>query len=187
MRYMMKRFRAILMLLLLPMVLQAQAIGQVPLGARVFSTGLPASIPDEYFEDGGPKMSKERREIAIRCVENTFGKVKEYKEYWGDCIGGHIFTVTLESGDEIWFDDGCLRSYDIVSSRFSIGRDHLRGGLRVGQKLNLQKSRGEWIIRQSDRDPSVYYFTPSWSDDIAYVIVDENGIIKSIHMHTNDC
>lgn len=183
----MKRFRVILLLLVIPLALQAQAIGQVPWGSRVFSTGFPASIPDGYFEDGGPKMSKERREIAIRCVEKTFGKVKEYHEYWGNCTGEHMFVVTLESGDEISFYDGRLGQYDIVSPRFSIGSDHLRGGLRVGQKLNLKKSQGEWIIRQSDRDSSVYYFTPERCDDVAYVIVDENGIILSIHKFTNDC
>ena len=184
---MMNRFSIILFLLLIPAALQAQAIGQVPWGARVFSTGFPASIPDEYFEEGGPKMSKDRREIAIRCVERTFGKIKEYQEYWGDCSGKHVFIVTLESGDEISFNDGCVGQYDIVSPRFSVGRDHLRGGLRVGQKLNVKKSQGEWIIRQSDRDSSVYYFTPAWCDDVAYVIVDENGIIQSIHKFTNDC
>ena len=183
----MKRFKVILLLLAIPVALQAQSIGQVAWGARVFSTGFPASIPDEYFEDGGPKMSKERREIAIRCVEKAFGKVKEYKEYWGDCTGEHVFTVKLESGDEISFYDGCLGQYDIVSPRFTVGKDYLRGGLRVGQKLNLKKSQGEWVIRQSDKDPSVYYFTPAWDDDVAYVIVDENGIIQSIHKFTNDC
>jgi hypothetical protein len=183
----MKRIRIILLLLIIPVSLQAQAIGQVSWGSRVFSTGFPASIPAEYFEDGGPKMSKERREIAIRCIEKTFGKVKEYQEYWGDCIGEHVFIVTLDSGDEISFHDGCLGQYDIVSPRFSVGKDYLRGGLRVGQKLNLKKSQGEWIIRQSDRDSSVYYFTPAWNDDVAYVVVDENGIIQSIHKFTNDC
>lgn len=182
-----KRFTIILLFLVIPVALQAQAIGQVRYGSRVFSTGFPASIPDEYFEDGGPKMSKERREIAIRRVEKTFGKVKEYKEYWGDCTGEHIFDVILESGDEISFANGCLGPYDIVSSRFTIGKDYLRGGLRVGQKLDPKKSKGEWIIRQSDRDPKVYYFTPAWSDDAAYVIVDENGIIQSIHRFSNDC
>lgn len=182
----MKRF-SIILLVFIPVALQAQAIGQVPWGARVFSTGFPANIPDEYFEDGGPKMSKERRETAIRCVERTFGKVKEYEEHWGNCTGEHVFIVTLESGDEISFYDGCVGQYDIVSPRFTVGRDHLRGGLRVGQKLNLKKSQGEWIIRQSDRDSSVYYFTPTWCDDIAYVIVDEKGIIQSIHKFTYDC
>lgn len=171
----MKRFRIILLLLIIPVALQAQAIGQVPWGARVFSTGFPASIPDEYFEDGGPKMSKERREIAIKCVERTFGKIKEHYEYWGNCIGKHIFVVKLESGDEIGFDDGCLGFYDIVSSRFSVGRDVLHGGLRVGQKLNPPKSKGEWIIRQSDRDSNDYDFSPSWWDDAAWVVVDDNG------------
>ena len=184
----MNRFIIILLfLLLIPVSLQAQAIGQVAWGSRVFSTGFPATIPDEYFENDGPKMSKERREIAIKCVERTFGKIKEYHEYWGDCIGEHMFIVKLESGDEIGFCDGCLGYYDIVSSRFSVGRDVLRGGLRVGQKLDPKKSKGEWIIRQSDRDSSVYYFDPSWWDDAAWVVVDENGIILSIHKHTNDC
>lgn len=183
----MKHFKVVLLLLAIPVALHAQAIGQVPWGARVFSTGFPASIPDEYFEEGGPKMSKERREIAIRCVEKTFGKVKEYNECWGECSGEHIFDVKLESGDEIYFYDGCIGQYVIVSPRFSVGGDHLQGGLRVGQKLNLEKSQGEWIIRQSDKDPTVYYFTPAWCDDVAYVIVDENGIIQSIHKFTNDC
>ena len=183
----MKRFKVILLLLAIPAALQAQAIGQVPLGARVFSTGFPASIPDEYFEDGGPKMSKEKRETAIRCIEKTFGKVKEYNEYWGDCTGEHIFDVKLESGDEISFYDGCLGQYDIVSSRFSVGKDHLRGGLRVGQKLNLKKSRGDWVIRQSETEPNTYYFSPEWSDDVAWIEVDGNGIIQRIRMWTNDC
>ena len=179
---------SVLLLLLIPTALQAQAIGKVPCGARVFSTGFPASIPDEYFENGGPKMSKERRETALECIEWTFGKVKEYEEYWGDCTGEHIFYVKLESGDEIWFDDGCLGTYHIVSSRFAVGRDHLRGGgLRVGQKLNLKKSRGDWVIHQSERDPNRYDFSPQWSDDAAWVEVDENGIIQCIQMWTNDC
>ena len=183
----MKRLIVILSLLIVPFAVMAQAIGQVPFGARVFSTGLPATIPMKYFENGGPKMSKERRGIAIRCIERTFGKVKEFDEYWGECADVHIFVVKLESGDEISFVNGCLGQYDIVSPRFSVGSDYLRGGLRVGQRINPQKSKGEWIIRQSDRDPNVYYFSPIRSDDAAYVIVDENGIIQSIHMFTNDC
>ena len=179
---------SILLLLLIPAALHAQAIGQVPRGARVFSTGFPATIPDEYFENGGPKMSKERREIAIRCIEHTFGKVKEYDEYWGECIVEHIFHVKLESGDEIWFDDGCLGTYCIVSSRFAVGKDRLwGGGIRVGQKLNLKKSRGEWIIRQKEDDARVYYFSPSWADDFAYFTVDGEGIIQSIITFSNDC
>ena len=183
----MRYFRFIFLFLLFPYVLQAQAIGQVPWGARVFSPNFPAKIPDEWFEGDGPKMSEERREIALRCIERTFGKVKEYKEHWGDCTGEHIFVVELETGDEITFADGCLVEYDIISPRFSVGGDCLRGGLRVGQKLNLKKSQGEWVIQQSDRDPRVYYFTPAWSDDVAYVIVDDKGIIQSIHKFTNDC
>lgn len=183
----MNRLSIILFLLFTPVILQAQAIGQVGLGARVFSTGFPARMPDEYFEDGGPKMSKERREIAIKCIERTFGKIKEHVEYWGDCTGEHLFVVTLESGDEICFADGCMVQYDIVSSRFSVGSDVLEGGLRVGQKVDLQKSRGEWIIRQDHEDSSIYDFAPTGIDDRAYFIVDENGIILSIHTFSNDC
>ncbi len=181
----MKRFKVILLLLFIPVALQAQAIGQVPFGARVFSTGFPDT--EKYWGDDGPTMSKERRNTAIGCIERTFGPVREYNEYWGECTGEHIFIVKLESGDEISFVNGCLGQYDIVSPRFSVGSDYLRGGLRVGQRINPQKSKGEWIIRQSDRDPNVYYFSPTRSDDAAYVIVDENGIIQSIHMFTNDC
>lgn len=89
----MKRFKVILLLLFIPIALQAQAIGQVPFGARVFSTGFP-----------------------------------DTEKYWGDCTGEHIFIVKLESGDEIRFVNGCLGEYDIVSPRFSVGSDYLRGG-----------------------------------------------------------
>lgn len=183
----MKRLIVIFLLLIVPIALKAQAIGQVPFGARVFSTGLPASIPIEVIDNGGPKMTKERREIAIRCIERTFGKIKEFSEHWGDCVYEHITVVLLESGDEICFSDGCLNQYIIVSPRFTVGKDHLRGGLRVGQKIDLKKSRGEWVIYQSDTDPTVYYFTPAGWDNFAYVIVDEKGIIQSIHKFTNDC
>ena len=184
----MKRVVFILFVLfLLPGALRAQAVGQVRFGSRVFSTGFPAHIPEEYFENDVPKMPKERREIALRCVERTFGKVKEYEEYWGDCIGSHMLKVILESGDELWFADGCLDGYTIVSSRFTVAADKLRGGLKVGQKLDLKKSRGEWIIRQRERDPKVYYYQPQWSDDAASFEVDDQGIIVSISMFTNDC
>ena len=183
----MKRLIVILSLLIVPFAVMAQAIGQVPFGARVFSTGLPATIPMKYFENGGPKMSKERRGIAIRCIERTFGKVKEFDEYWGECADVHIFVVKLESGDDICFENGCLGPYTIVSPRFTVGRDCLQGGLRVGQKLDLKKSRGEWVIYQSDSNPNVYYFSPAGDDNVAYVIVDEKGIIQSIHKFTNDC
>ena len=183
----MRYFRFIFLFLLFPYVLQAQAIGQVPWGARVFSPNFPAKIPDEWFEGDGPKMSEERREIALRCIERTFGKVKEYEEHWGDCIGELFFEVELETGDRICFVDGCVDSYDIVSSRFAVGRDRLPGGLRVGQKLNPKKSRGEWVIQQSDQNSTVYYFTPPGSDDGIDVIVDDKGIIQSIHKFTNYC
>ena len=128
------------MLLFIPVALQAQAIGQVPFGARVFSTGFPDT--EKYWGDDGPTMSKERRNTAIGCIERTFGPVREYNEYWGECTGEHIFIVKLESGDEISFVNGCLGQYDIVSPRFSVGSDYLRGGLRVGQRINPQKLSG---------------------------------------------
>ena len=95
--------------------------------------------------------------------------------------------VKLESGDDICFDNGCLGPYTIVSPRFTVGRDCLQGGLRVGQKLDLKKSRGEWVIYQSGSNPNVYYFSPAGDDNVAYVIVDEKGIIQSINKFTNDC
>jgi hypothetical protein len=183
----MKRILFLLFLLLLPAALRAQAIGQVHFGDRVFSTGLPARIPESYFEDGGPKMTKERREIALRCVERTFGKVKEYQEYWGECTSEHILVVTLESGDNISFDDGRLGSYTIVSSRFTVGADVLNGGLKVGQKLNLKKSRGDWVIRKHEKKDNVYEFGPMWWDGGAYFEVDENNVITKITTWTNDC
>ena len=177
----------LLLLLLFPAALHAQAIGQVPWGARVFSTGLPASAAG-YTSDEGPKMTKERRETALECIEWTFGKIKEYEEYWGECTDEHIFHVVFENGDWISFYNGRIGQYRIVSNRFAVGADFLRGGgLRVGQKINLKKSRGDWVIRQSEKDPSRYYFTPVMCDDAAWAEVDENGIIQCIQMWTKDC
>lgn len=48
----MKRFKVIRLLLFIPVALQAQAIGQVPFGARVFSTGFPDT--EKYWGDDGP-------------------------------------------------------------------------------------------------------------------------------------
>jgi hypothetical protein len=64
------------------------------------------------------------------------------------------------------------------------------GGLRVGQKLDLKKSRGEWVIKPVEREdkPGLFRFSP-WMDDwsISYLVVDENGIITKIYNWTNDC
>ena len=177
----------LLFLVLLPAALRAQAIGRVHCGDLVFSTGFPAKMPDSYFENGGPKMPQERREIALRCVERTFGKVKEYQEYWGDCTGEHVFVVTLESGDELCFVDGRLDTYTIVSSRFTVGADKLRGGLKVGQKLDLKKSRGDWVIRKREDNANIYDFVPKWSDNGAFFEVDENNVITKITTWSNDC
>ena len=86
----MKRYVLILfVLLLLPGALRAQAIGQVPYGARVFSTGLPRYENDP--PEDLPMMAKETREKALECIEWTFGKVKEYQEGYGECCGLHHF------------------------------------------------------------------------------------------------
>ena len=187
---MMKRIAFLLLVLsLLPGVLRAQAIGQVRYEDRIFSTCLPKISTD--MDDSGPKMTRERREIALKCVERTFGKIKEYEEAWNDCQECHLLLVTLDSGDELVFYDGLLTRFTIVSPRFSVGADVLRGGgLRVGQKLNLKKSRGEWVIKPVERqdEPGLYRFSP-WMDDwsISYLVVDENGIITKIYNWTNDC
>ena len=183
----MRHISVIFLFFLIPAALHAQAIGQVPSDSRVFSTGLPANIGG-YFEDEGPKMTKENRETALECVEWTFGKIKEYEEFWNECTDEHILRVVFENGDWIHFYNGCIGQFKIVSRRFAVGADHLRsGGLRVGQKLDLKKSRGDWVIRQSEKDPNRYYFSPERSDDSAWVEVDEDGIIQCIQRWTNDC
>lgn len=189
---MMKRIALLLFaLFLLPGALRAQAIGQMHLDDRVFSTCLPDLSRYAIDYEDAPKMTRERREIALKCVERTFGKIKEYEEYWNGCQECHLLLVTLDSGDEFEFYDGCLTRFTIVSPRFSVGADVLRGGgLRVGQKLNLKKSRGEWVIKPVERqdEPGLYRFSP-WMDDwsISYLVVDENGIITKIYNWTNDC
>ena len=178
----------ILFLLLLPMALQAQTIGQVKYGSRVFSTGLPEDIDSYYDPETGDyiKMSKERREAALECIERTFGKVASYEEMYGDCQGVHIFTVTLTSGDEISFENGCLGDYTIVSPRFLVAADMIVGGLRVGKKPSMKCKEGV-VLEQREDNPSRYdYYWKEW-EIYGHFILDENGIIKEIGLWFNAC
>ena len=80
----------------------------------------------------------------------------------------------------------------IVSPRFRVGADVLRGGgLRVGQKLNLKKSRGAWKIKRDGRledEPGLYKFSPDEDDYyLSFLVVDENNNIIKIYNWTNDC
>lgn len=99
----MKRTVLLLFLVWLPVLLSAQQIGQVQYGARVFSTGLPHY--DDELPENPPMMAIETREKALECIEWTFGKVMEYDEFCGECCGCHHFSVTLEGGDEIYFEE----------------------------------------------------------------------------------
>ena len=197
----MKRIMLFLfVLILLPGALRAQAIGQLHCDDRIFSTGLPENYhpgnPDYYDAETGEEyyvmMPAERRKTALECIEWTFGKVKEYKEWYNDCQGCHVLSVTLDSGDEFEFYNGRLTRYTIVSPRFRVGADVLRGGgLRVGQKLNLKKSRGAWKIKRDGRledEPGLYKFSPDEDDYyLSFLVVDENNNIIKIYNWTNDC
>ena len=174
------------LLVLLPVASQAQSVGRVRHGDRVFSTNFPAKIPDEYFENGGPKLPKERREIALRCIERTFGKVKEYTEHWGDCTGEHIFTAILESGDTLYFDDGRLGTYTIVSPRFTIDAEMFPGGLKVGRKPPKGAKKGV-VLEQDEKDPSLYHYYWKDTEFYGHYRLDENGRISEIGTWDNAC
>lgn len=178
----------VLFLLLLPAALQAQSIGKVKYGDAVFSTGLPADIDKYYDRETGewPKMSKERRETAIECIEWTFGKVASYKEEYDACQGSHIFTVILTSGDKISFEDGCLGDYTIVSSRFLVAADMFVDGLRVGEKPNMECKEGV-ILRQGEDNPSLFNYYWEKSDSYGHFTLDEDGRIKEIDQWFNAC
>lgn len=175
-------------LLLLPVALQAQSIGQVKFGDEVFSTGLPEIIDTYYNSETGEyiKMSKERRETALECIEWTFGKVASYEEGMNECQGFHFFFVALISGDEISFDDGCLSDYTIVSPRFLVAADMFDGGLRVGQKPNMKYKEGV-ILKQREDDPSRYDYYWEDSEVYGHFTLDEDGKIKEIGLWVNDC
>ena len=181
----MKRYVLILfVLLLLPGALRAQAIGQVPYGARVFSTGLPRYENDP--PEDLPMMAKETREKALECIEWTFGKVKEYQEGYGECCGLHHFSVVLEGGDEIDFEEGRLAGYQLVTPRFLVAPERMKGGLRVGQKPGPPVS--EKIHNEPRQyDPRMFSFEDGESDVIAVYEVDSEGVVTRITVYFNEC
>ena len=177
-----------LLLLLIPVALGAQSIGQVHYGSRVFSTGLPKYL-DGYWDSETREpvyMPKERLETALECIEWTFGKIASYQEGYDECQSQHVLTVTLDSGDKIWFEDGCLSDYTIVSPRFLVGDDWIVGGLRVGRKPNM-KCREGVHVEQDKKDSSRYNYYLEDSDVFLYFILDEDGRIKEIVAWFNGC
>ena len=177
-----------LLLLLIPVALGAQSIGQVHYGSRVFSTGLPEYL-DGYWDPEAREpvyMPKERLETALECIEWTFGKIASYKEGYDECQSQHVLTVTLDSGDEICFEDGYLNDYTIVSPRFLVGADWIVGGLRVGRKPNM-KCREGVHVEQDKKDSSRYNYYLEDSDVFLYFILDEDGRIKEIVAWFNGC
>ena len=181
----MKRYVLILfVLLLLPGALRAQAIGQVPYGARVFSTGLPHYEND--LPENPPMMAKETREKALECIEWTFGKVKEYEESYGECCGLHHFSVVLEGGDVIDFEEGRLAGYQLVTPRFLVAPERMKGGLRVGRKPGPPVS--EKIHNEPRQyDPRMFSFEDGESDVIAVYEVDSEGVVTCITVYFNEC
>ena len=184
----MKHSGFIILLLLVPILLRAQSVGEVRYGSEVFSTGLPANIDNYWDPETGAHicMPKERRETAIECIEWTFGKVESYEESYGECQSVHLFEVTLDSGDVLCFEDGCLGDYTIVSARFLVAADMFEGGLRVGRKPNMRCKKGV-VLRQDEKDPSRYdYWWEEW-EVYGHFTLDENGRIKEIGCWFNAC
>jgi hypothetical protein len=189
----MKRvFLILFVLALLPLALRAQSVGQVRYGDQVFSTGLPdgyqasSDFDEETGEEIGVHMPAERRKKALECIERSFGSVKDYKEGYNGCQGGHILSVTLTHGDKLEFEDGCLKDFYIVTSRFTIDSDMFPGGLRVGRKPPVRANQGV-VLRQDEKDPNSYQFWWENSEVYGHYLLDENGRIKEIWLWTNDC
>ena len=177
-----------LLFLLIPVALEAQSIGQVHYVSRVFSTGLPEYL-DGYWDPEAREpvyMPKERLETALECIEWTFGKIASYQEGYDECQSQHVLTVTLDSGDEICFEDGHVDEYTIVSPRFLVGDDWIVGGLRVGRKPNM-KCREGVHVEQDKKDSSRYNYYLEDSDVFLYFILDEDGRIKEIVAWYNGC
>ena len=177
-----------LLLLLIPAALGAQSIGQVHYGSRVFSTGLPEYL-DGYWDPEAREpvyMPKERLETALECIEWTFGKIASYQEGYDECQSQHVLTVTLDSGDEICFEDGYLNDYTIVSPRFLVGADWIVGGLRVGRKPSMKCQEGVHI-EQDEKDPTRYNYYLENSDLYFYCILDKDGRIQEIVAWFNGC
>ena len=185
----MKRVVLLLFVLsLLPGALWAQSLGQVRYGGRVYSTGFPRDISHTYDPETGDyiKMSAERRQIALRCVEKTFGPIRDYREYYGDCTGVHMLEVNLTCGDRLFFDNGCLGAYNVVSSRYPAATDMFYGGQRVGRKPNFRKKEGV-VLSQDEKDPAQYSYYWEGREVYGYFILDEKGLIKEIAAWSNDC
>lgn len=184
----MSRFLAsIAVLFLLEITASAQSVGNVKYGSQVFHTGLPSFAMTALPADP-PMMTPERKEIVIRCIEKTFGKIKEYKEYYGECSCMHCFDVTLESGDHLDFEEGCLVGYSLVSPLFSSCKEWFKGGLRVGQKP-AQPINENIEIKRSERNPNDYSFydkTKLYGIETFYIL-DENGLIIEIVAWLNEC
>ena len=172
-------FLAFLFLLLAPKA-QAQSIGQVKLGDRVFSTELPP-----WQEDQEPEMmSEERLEIALDCIRKTFGKIQEYKEYYGECCGKHHFDVILESGDELGFEEGILNDFNLVSPQFPAAKEWFKGGLRVG-KIPPQPNDDSIDIIPWEKDPNRVFFNKNGLGGSYYL--DTDGTIIAIYVGESEC
>ena len=174
-------------LCLLTPVLRAQSLGNVPYGARIFSTGLPSFAGKMDRPDDLPMMSKERRETALECIEWTFGKVKEYKEAYGECCAMHHLNVVLENGDELDFEEGRLVGYTLITPKFLVGKECMKGGLRVGRKPGTPLRK---TVHNEPRkhDPSTFGFEDeAYGDVIAVYEVDSEGIIVRITVGPNEC
>lgn len=184
----MKHVGFIILLLLVPILLRAQSVGEVRYGSEVFSTGLPANIDNYWDPETGVhlRMPKERRETAIECIEWTFGKVESYKESYNECQGYPVFEVILTSGDKLDFEDGCLGDYTIVSPRFLVAADMFEGGLRVGRKPNMKCRKGV-VLRQNEQDLSRYDYWWEETEVYGHFTLDENGRIKEIGCWFNAC
>ncbi len=78
----MKHTGFIILLFFIPILLQAQSVGEVRYGSEVFSTGLPANVDNYWDPETGAHicMPKERRETAIECIEWTFGRSSRTKK-----------------------------------------------------------------------------------------------------------
>lgn len=184
----MKRFLIIMALVLFAGTgAFAQSIGLVEYGSRVFTTGLP-SYKGQSIPDKAPLMSLEKRAQVFQTIEKTFGRITSLKEAYGECCGEHHLYVTLESGDELNFEDGILNGYTVKSSLFPVAAKWFKGGLRVGQKP--ASPLNEDIVVTAGKDaPNVFYFYDKGdlNDCVFYYRLGPDGTITQISASLNDC
>lgn len=185
----MKRTLIIFAFLLLSggMTAIAQDLDLVNYGDTVFVTNLPKYEGLDIPEDA-PLLTPEGRALALQSIENKFGKIEKYEECYGACTGLHYLTVTLDSGDEITFENGCLNNFTIVSSRFPVAMDWFKGGLRVGS-APAQPKKESIRVERSENDPNVFHF---WDDDmrsdlVTFFEMGPDGLITEIHYFFNAC